>query len=142
MPNQDNLHTWWWSPGGPTNAGPLTIGQIETALQPALATGVVSGRQGNKISPGGWKYAVLKFLIEKCSLPQVVKAVLIANANPQNGNYGVWRKHRNVQATINPVPTAGINGIVAANSLTATKMTKKNTLKDQVEYVSRQKSKQ
>ena len=119
MPNQDNLHTWWWGPGGPTNAGPLAIGQIETALQPALAAGVVSGRQGNKISAAGWNYAVLKFLIEKCSLPQVVKTALIANANPQNGNYGGWRKHLNVQATVSQVPALGINCIRAANSLTA-----------------------
>jgi hypothetical protein len=128
MHNQDNLHTWWWGPGGPANAGPLTIGQIKAALQPAWATGVVSGRQGNKISAAGWNYAVLKFLIEKCSLPQVVKAALIANANPQNGNYGGWRKHRKVQAKINPVPAPGINGIMAANSLTAPNMTKNNTL--------------
>lgn len=130
MPNQDNLHTWWWGSSGPANAGPLTIGQIEAALQTALAAGVVSGRQGKKISAAGWNYAVLKFLIEKCSLPQVVKGALIANANPKNGNYGGWRKHLNAKASVNPNPALGTNGMMVTNSLTASNITKKNTLED------------
>ena len=130
MPNQDNLHTWWWGSRGPANADSLTIGRIEATLQSALAAGVVSGRQGNKISAAGWNYAILKFLIKKCTLPQVVKAALITNANPQNGNYGGWRKHLNVKASVNPDPTLGTKGMMATNSVTASNITKKNTLED------------
>ena len=126
MPNQDNLHTWWWGLYGPAIADPLTIKQIEAALQPARKARVVSGRQGHPISTAGWNYAVLKFLIEKCSLPQVVNAALKANANPQNGNYGGWRQHLNVQATVTQAPALGFNGIVTANGLTVPNMTKKN----------------
>ena len=124
MPNQDNLHTWWWGPSGPAKAFPMTIGQIEAALQPALAAGVVSGRQGNNISDAGWNYAVLKFLIEKCTLPQVAKSALIANANPVNGNYGGWRQHLDVKVSVIPISALGINGIKATKSLTASIMTK------------------
>ncbi len=130
MPNQDNLHTWWWGPSGPANAGTLTIGQIEAALHPALAAGVVSGRHGKKISAAGWNYAVLKFLIEKCTLPKVVKAALIANADPQKGNYGGWRKHITVQASVNQYNALRTNCIMPAISPSVSNMVNENTLKE------------
>jgi hypothetical protein len=119
MSNQNKLHIWWWGDSGPANSEPLTIGQINTKLQPALVRGVVSGKQGNKISTAGWNYAVLKFLIEKCTLPEPVNAVLIANANPKNGNYRVWREHLNVQASVNPLNDLKSNGIMTPDSLSA-----------------------
>ena len=128
MPNQDILHTWWWGSRGPANADSLTIGEIEAALQPALASGVVTGRQGNTISAAGWNYAALKFLIEKCFLPQDVKATLIANANPQNCNYGGWRKHLNIKSSVNLDPTLRPKGMMASNSVPASNIKKKNTL--------------
>jgi hypothetical protein len=128
--NQDKLHLWWWGDGGPANAEPLTIGQINTLLQPALVTGVVSGKQGYKISTAGWNYAVLKFLIEKCTLPEPVNAVLIANANPKNGNYRVWRKHLNVQASVNPLNALKSNGIMPSDSISASNVANKKTLKE------------
>ncbi len=130
MPNQDNLHTWWWSPNGSATAGTLTIGQIESALHPALAAGVVTGRQGKQISLAGWNYAVLKFLIEKCTLPKTVKAVLIANADPQKGNYGGWRKHLTVQASVNRFNALRTNYIMPATSPSVSNMVNENTLKE------------
>ena len=100
MSNQDKLHTWWWS-DGPSISDPLTIGEIEMGLQPAKAERVASGRQGKTISNSGWNYAVLKFLIEKCTLSEGINSDLVANADPQKGNYASWRKYRNVQATVN-----------------------------------------
>jgi hypothetical protein len=129
MSNQDKLHIWWWGNSGPANEEPLTIGQINTALQPALVASVVSGKQGNKISKAGWNYAVLKFLIEKCTLPVPVNAVLVANANPKNGNYSVWRKHLNVRASVNPLNALRSNDIMPSNSLSASNVANKNTLK-------------
>jgi hypothetical protein len=130
MPNQDKLHTWWWGDSGPANAKPLTIGQINTELQPALEASVVSGKYGNKISAAGWNYAVLKFLLEKCTLPEPQKAVLIANANPKNGNYGVWRKHLNVQVSVNPHSAFKTNRTMPSNPPSASNMMNKNTLKE------------
>jgi len=131
MSNQDKLHIWWWGDSGPANTEPLTIGKIDTALQPALVTGVVSGKRGNKISTAGWNYAVLKFLIEKCTLPKPVNALLIANKNPKNGNYSVWRKHLNVKASVNPLnDLMSIGIIMPCDPLSASNVADKTTLKE------------
>ncbi|CAB5123941.1 hypothetical protein D3OALGB2SA_3157 [Olavius algarvensis associated proteobacterium Delta 3] len=125
MPNHDKLHTWWWGDRGPANAAPLTIGQLITTLQSALDTGVIAG-----ISPAGWNYAVLKFLIEKCMLPERLRAVLIANANPKAGNYGIWRKHLKVQVTVKPHNSLRTNCTTPSNSLSISSMVNENTLKE------------
>jgi len=130
MANQDKLHKWWWGDSGPSNSEPLTIGQINAALQAALASGVVSGKYGNKISAAGWNYAVLKFFIEKCTLPEPIKTVLIANANPRDGNYGVWRKHLDVKVSVNPHNSLRTNSPMSSKSPSASNTVNKNTLKE------------
>lgn len=88
MANQDNLHHWWWTQG-PQKPGPFTVEEIEQKLQPAREAGIATGNNGERVSPSGWNYAILKFLLQKCALPQFLQATLNAGAN----NYGIWRQH-------------------------------------------------
>lgn len=69
MSNQDNLYTWWWGENGPAYVGPMTIKEVSDYLTNARSIGVVAGREGKQVSSSGWNYAVLKFIIEKCTIP-------------------------------------------------------------------------
>jgi hypothetical protein len=99
MANQDNLHNWWWI-AGPQQPGPFTVQQIEQNLQPAKAAGVAKSNKGGPVSLSGWNYAILKFLMQKCALPQSLQAILQTGAQ----NYGIWRQHMTVgNILINPL---------------------------------------
>jgi hypothetical protein len=102
MANQDKLHHWWWTVG-PQQPGPFTVQQIEQNLQPAKAAGVATSNKGGPVSYSGWNYAVLKFLIQKCTLPHSLQAALQAGKQ----NYGIWRQHMTVgNVLINPLVRA------------------------------------
>lgn len=103
MANQDNLHNWWWT-AGPQQPGPFTVQQIEQNLQPAKAADVATSNKGGPVSPSGWNYAILKFLLQKCALPQSLQAALQAGAQ----NYGIWRQDMTV-ANILVNPLIGAN---------------------------------
>jgi hypothetical protein len=103
MANQDLLHEWWWSPQGPKKLGPITIHTLEEKLLKAREAGVVIGR-GNQapiLSPAGWNYAVLRFLIVYCTLPNGLRDTFIEYAHPRRGNYRLWRNHLEVVININ-----------------------------------------
>lgn len=99
MANQDNLHNWWWT-AGPQQPGPFTVQQIEQNLQPAKVAGVATSNKGGPVSHSGWDYAILKFLMQKCALPQSLQPALQVGAQ----NYGIWRQHMTVgNILINPL---------------------------------------
>jgi hypothetical protein len=100
MSNQDKLLNWWWSLNGPRDEGPLSIRGIATLLGKARHANVVRGRQGKTISKAGWNYAVLKFLIENCTISPEVKQKLLIFANPQTGNYARWQDFGDCSAEI------------------------------------------
>jgi hypothetical protein len=98
MANQDNLHSWWWT-SGPQQSGPFTVQQVEQSLQSAKSAGVATGTNGGPVSNSGWNYAILRFLLQKCALPQSLHAALHNGAQ----NYGIWRQHMTVgNILINP----------------------------------------
>lgn len=130
MFNHEKLHKWWWGDSGPSNAGPLTIRQINTKLKPALDAGVVSGRSGHKVSVAGSNYAVLKFLINHCKLPDSLKTELIASANPKDGNYHFWRQRLNVKVSVNPVNALRVNGTIPSNSQSESNTVNENPLRE------------
>jgi len=106
MSNQDKLLNWWWSPNGPREEGPLPVRRIATLLGKARHANVVQGRQGKTISQAGWNYAVLKFLIENCTILPEVEQKLVAFANPQTGNYARWQDFGDCSTEIRRTSTA------------------------------------
>jgi hypothetical protein len=106
MSNQDKLFNWWWSPSGPCEEGPLYVLKIATLLDEAKNANVVQGREGKTITKAGWNYAVLKFLIENCTISPEIKQKLVAFANPKTGNYARWQDFSNSFAKINRTSNA------------------------------------
>ena len=96
MSNHDLLYAWWWNNDGPRTAEPMSIQQIENNLIPARNNLVVRGQDGGLLVHG-WNYAVLQFLLQYCDLPDNVR-----NIFQGKGNYGVWKKHLDVQAGVWP----------------------------------------
>ncbi len=126
MANQNRLYDWWWGPNGPQSAGPFTIKQIDDELLPAKLAGVAVGKNGKAISGSGWNYAVLKFLIEYCELPDNAIKKFIFYA--RNSKYRNWKDHPNVNATIKlPTQDNGANGSVHSNGSTRDKSSVKDT---------------
>lgn len=106
MSNQDKLLNWWWGPNGARKEGTLSVREIATLLGKARHAKVVQGKQGKTISQAGWNYAVLKFLIENCTISPKVKQKLVAFANPQTGNYARWQDFGDCSAEIRRTSTA------------------------------------
>ena len=112
MNNHDLLYAWWWSNAGPRIAELMSIQQIENNLIPARNNLIVMGLDGNRLGNAGWNYAVLKFLLQYCDLPDNVR-----NIFQGNGNYGVWRQHLVVEVNVrslenNPNPVVAILPLV------------------------------
>ncbi len=101
MANQDLLHAWWWSTQGPKKQGPITIHTLEENLLKAREAGVVHGRDENNdsITGQGWNYAVLKFLIEYCTLPFGLTDTLKKCA--KDNKYQLWKMHSYAVISVN-----------------------------------------
>ena len=106
MSNQEKLINWWWSPNGPCEKGPISVRKIGILLGKARNDNVVKGRQGSSVSQAGWNYAVLKFIIEYCTLSSEVKQKLVAFANPRSGNYARWQDFNDYSAEIMRISAA------------------------------------
>lgn len=89
MANQDILHNLWIKNKMSMNDVLLEdIGKFADENKHKLNAKSLGG-----ITPSGLNYAVLKFILDYCNSVNWDKTEFLFAKNPNNGEYGIWRKH-------------------------------------------------
>ncbi|KXS43908.1 MAG: glycine betaine/proline transport system substrate-binding protein [Methanolobus sp. T82-4] len=97
MANQDILYELWMEHNNPTKT---SIHDIEVFAKQQKNKLNSSGKE---ITPSGFNYAILKFILEYCDIndwPISLQNEFDAAKSPKKGNYGIWKKHIHRELTV------------------------------------------
>lgn len=93
MSNHERLFAWWWSESGPRHNNSIRIDDLGTELyRVSKNLAIVRGHDINNtasrpVTPAGWNYAVMKFILTYCDIEESTRIYLVENKI----NYGKWR---------------------------------------------------